>query len=68
MVKKRRRHTAAFKFRVALEALEGRKIGIWNETLCTVGEAEFDSVFQEAGDRHHAIGVFDENGVNHQFP
>ena len=25
MVKKRRRHTAAFKFRVALEALEGRK-------------------------------------------
>ncbi len=25
MVKKRRRHTAAFKFRVALEALEGSK-------------------------------------------
>ena len=25
MVKKRRRHTAAFRFRVALEALEGSK-------------------------------------------
>ena len=25
MVRKRRRHTAAFKFRVALDALEGRK-------------------------------------------
>ena len=25
MVKKRRRHTAAYKFRVALEALEGSK-------------------------------------------
>ncbi len=26
MVKKRRRHTAAFKFRVTLEALEGSKM------------------------------------------
>jgi len=25
MVKKRRRHSAAYKFRIALEALEGRK-------------------------------------------
>ena len=33
MVKKRRRHTAAYKFRIGLEALEGSKsIGVIHQT------------------------------------
>ena len=58
MVKKRRRHTAAFKFRVALEALEGRKtisqlsseheihanqIGAWKRQLLEDGPNLFAS-------------------------
>ena len=36
--------------------------------LGSVGEAQLDAIFQEAGDRHHAIGVLYENGVNHRVP
>ena len=58
MVKKRRRHTAAFKFRVALEALEGSKtirqlssehelhanrIGAWKRLLLEDGPRVFAS-------------------------
>ena len=64
MVKKRRRHTAAFKFRVALEALEGSKtisqlsseheihanqIGAWKRQILEDGHR----VFASNGERKH---------------